>query len=223
MNTLKVTAVLKSGFSAQHDWALSLDGIVAYQLRQEQLGVDAFNESHGIIEMQTIVGDLPICKEVFGDNWWYQCSRPFFYGLGTHTKHIHRRFNAFEAERYFEGRQKVVQTTKGPYKNARLSQQVFITDRIFWYVNTENEPDLIRLIEKTTHIGAKRAAGMGAVRRWEFEAHDNSDDARLLRPTPVDFAKTHDLNGLPMRWPIRPPSRHPDNQFNCIIPENIKT
>lgn len=222
MNTLKVTAILKSGFSAQFDWTPSLDGIVGYQLRQEQLGIDAFNETHGIIDMQPILDDAPICKEHHGDLWWYQCSRPFFNGIGTHVKHIHRRFNAFEAEDYFSGRQKTVQTTKGPYKNARIAQQVFVTNKVWWYVNTENEAEFMRLIEKTTHIGAKRAAGMGGVRRWEFESHENVNDARFLRPLPIDFAKENGVDGLPMRWHIRPPSRHPDNQFDCIIPENIK-
>lgn len=220
MKTLKVTAHLKAGFSARFDWALSLDGIAAYNLRHEQLGSDKFIETHGVASEQTPVEDLPIAKELWGDTWWYQCSRPLFISAGTHIKHIHRRFNTQESELMVPSAKNVA-LTKGPYKNARIAQQVFITDRVWWFVNAVDDKELIRLIEKTTHIGAKRGAGLGSVRQWVFEEHNNANDARLLRPVPHEFALDSGITGVPLRWAIRPPARLPENQFNCIIPENV--
>lgn len=218
MKPLKITAHLRTGFSAQFDWSVSIDGILAYQFMLEKLGPDAFAETHALVEEQSPVEGLPLAVERWNGDWWYQCSRPVFTYFCVHTKKIHRRFNAQEAERYVGDKTKVVQTTKGPFKNARLSIPMFITSAVNWYA-CGDRAEIERLLNCVTHIGSQRRSGHGAVKSWHVEPHDSIDDCRLKRAVPTDYANEHGIKGLPFEWPIRPPARHPDNQRQCIIPE----
>ena len=119
MKPLKVTAFLRSGFSAAFDWSVSIDGIIAYQSQLEKLGWEKFTENQSTGDLKP-VDDLPIAKELWGDEWWYQVSRPFFDCKLVHTKHLHRRFNIQESENHVTKIGKI-ETTKGAYKNARLA------------------------------------------------------------------------------------------------------
>ncbi|HQZ60321.1 MAG TPA: hypothetical protein PLQ39_11645, partial [Acinetobacter sp.] len=100
MKPLKIIAHLRTGFHAAFDWSVSIDGILAYQSQLKKLGIERFMLEATNQQSLTAIDDLPIEKERFNDLWWYQCSRPFFNVAATHTKHIHRRFNAQEAEQY---------------------------------------------------------------------------------------------------------------------------
>ena len=136
MTPLKITAHLRSGFSASFDWSISIDGIIAYQSQLEKLGWEQFTENQSTGQLKP-VDDLPIAKEEFNGDWWYQVSRPFFDCKMVHTQHLHRRFNIQEAENHVTKIGKI-ETTKGAYKNARLAIQLFVTDKVIWYVNGDN-------------------------------------------------------------------------------------
>lgn len=218
MKPLKITAHLRSGFTSAFDWSVSIDGILAYQFMLEKLGIDSFSETHGITSEQEPVTGLPLAVECFEGDWWYQCSRPFFRQHGTCVAKMHRRFNAQEAEIYVGDKTKVVQTTKGPHKNARLSIPKFITPEVIWYAAGDKD-EVERLLNHITHIGGQRRSGFGSVSRWSIEDHDSLDDCRFRRAVPTEFAQEHDIDGLHMLWPVRPPVRHPDNLRTCIIPE----
>lgn len=220
MKPLKITAHLRSGFTAAFDWSVSIDGILAYQFMLEKLGVDAFTETHGITSEQEPVIGLPLAVEQFNNDWWYQCSRPFFRQYATHVTKMHRRFNAQEAELYVGDKTRIVQTTKGPHKNARLSIPKFITSEVTWYAVGDKE-EIERLLGHITHIGGQRRSGFGAVGRWSVAEHDSIDDCRFKRALPIEFAEIHGIEGVPMQWPIRPPARHPHNLRRCIIPEGV--
>lgn len=86
MKPLKITAHLRTGFSAQFDWSVSIDGILAYQFMLEKLGPDAFAETHALVEEQSPVEGLPLAVERWNGDWWYQCSRPVFTYFCVHTK-----------------------------------------------------------------------------------------------------------------------------------------
>ena len=133
MTPLKITAHLRSGFSASFDWSISIDGIIAYQSQLEKLGWEQFTENQSTGQLKP-VDDLPIAKEEWNGDWWYQVSRPFFDCKKTHTQHLHRRFNIQEAETHVTKIGKI-ETTKGAYKNARLAIQLFVTDKVIWYVH----------------------------------------------------------------------------------------
>lgn len=218
MRLLIIEAHLRTGFHAAFDWAVTIDGILAYQHLLNKLGIEKFTLEQQDKTKLTTVDDLPIAKEFFNDDWWYQCSRPFFNVAATHTKHIHRRFNAQEAEQYTQ-KIGVIQTTKGGYKNARISKTVYLTPKVVWYVN--GDADAIRaLLKDVTHIGAFRSGGMGAVREWKVLEHDNLDDCRLRRAVPLEFARQNNIQGVQMFWAIRPSSQLLSNKRNCVIPKN---
>ena len=62
MTPLKITAHLRSGFSASFDWSISIDGIIAYQSQLEKLGWEQFTENQSTGQLKP-VDDLPIAKE----------------------------------------------------------------------------------------------------------------------------------------------------------------
>lgn len=217
MKPLKVIAHLRSGFSANFDFALSIDGIIAYQHQLEKLGFEQFALSQSVGDLKE-VDDLPIAKEHFNGDWWYQCSRPFFDCKHIHTKHIHRRFNATESELYCN-KIKKVETTKGAYKNARTPVSLYITPKVVWYVNGDKER-ISELLSRVTHIGKNRASGHGAINHWEIVEHDNIEDCRFKRAIPIDFANDNNIGGLQLDWAIKPPYTLVSNKRLCIIPKN---
>lgn len=217
MKPIKITAHLKCGFSATFDWAISIDSLIASQQCMQLLGFEQYVENQSTGNTQTH-DNLPIEKEYFNGDWWYQVSRPFFDCKLVHTKYLHRRFNIQEAESHVSKIGKI-ETTKGAYKNARLAKSIFITPSVAWFVNGDIEI-IQTLLSDVTHIGANRGCGHGAVSRWEFSEHDNLDDCRFKRIVPVDYAAQHNIDGITIEWGIRPDYRLPENQFLCVIPEN---
>lgn len=214
---LKITAYLKCGFSAAFDWSISIDGIIAYQSQLEKLGFEEFalTQSSGNLKP---IDDLPIEKEHFNGEWWYQCSRPLFDLKLLHTKHLHRRLNVQEAETMVTKIGKI-ETTKGAYKNARLAKNMFITPCVQWYVNGDKEK-IRHFLNMVTHIGGNRGSGHGAVSRWTIESHDSLEDCRFRRCLPVQFAEDRNIQGMYLNWSIRPPATLKENQFDVVMPEN---
>lgn len=217
MKPLKITSHLCSGFSAAFDWSVSIDGIIAYQSQLKKLGWEQFMENQSTGDLKP-VDDLPIAKEEWQGDWWYQVSRPFFDAKLVHTKHIHRRFNIQEAENYVTKVGKV-ETTKGAYKNARLAKKLYVTDKVVWYVNGDKDA-IESLLQGVTHIGGNRGSGNGSVKRWLVEDHDCLDDCRFKRALPIGFACENDVQGIQLEWAIKPPYTLPENLRECVVVEN---
>ena len=68
MKHLRITAFLTQGFSAAYEWALSIDGIVGYAKKMNELGFDDFVYSQSSNNMKPL-DDLPFQKE--------HCSLPY--------------------------------------------------------------------------------------------------------------------------------------------------
>lgn len=217
MTPLKITAHLKCGFTSAFDWSVSIDAIIASQHYQQKFGFEQYVQEQSSGQTCTHT-DLPIAKEYFGDDWWYQCSRPLFKEIAIHNKHIHRRFNIQEAERHVNKVGKV-ETTKGAYKNARLLVPNRITQSVTWFVNGDKSA-IEQLLNSVTHIGGRRGSGHGAVSRWEVVEHDSLDDCRLKRILPIDFAQQNGVEGLVLEWGIRPDYKLKENKRLCVIPSN---
>lgn len=217
MKPLKIKAVLSSGFASSFEWSPSIDGIIAYQFMQEKLGADEFIETHGLIDTQEPVSGLPLEVEKFNGDWWYKSSSPIYSAYCLHKTHIHRRFNSSEAERHSHSKTSKIQTTKGPYKNARILVTKRITPEVVWHAVGDAE-ECKRLLSGVTHIGAQRRSGFGAVKEWVVTENGDENLARFNRPLPKEFAEENKIEGMILEWPIRPPSRHPDNLRVCIIP-----
>lgn len=216
MQTLNVKAHLSSGFISSDPWSPALDGIIAYQHMREKLGPEQFAMSQHRTDMMSVVDDLPLAKEEYGGQWWYACSSPIYKSHLERTVHLHRRFSAQRAERFWtdEGKSGKVLVAAGPYKNARLPFIHHITGVVEWNV-VGNFAEVSRLLHRVTHIGGRTGAGFGKVIRWEINQGGDEDLARNHRPLPVEYAKN---DGRVMIWGLRPPVRHPDNRVECVMP-----
>lgn len=217
MQALKITAHLMTGFASKFDWSPSIDGILAWVVQRERLGFDEFIATQHRPDMQAPVEGLPLSVERFGDDWWYQASMPIYRSHAVMTHNLHKRFNAAEAESRMHGKQTKVQTTKGPYKNARYQLRQHVTDRVHWHA-VGNKVEVERLLSGITHVGAKVGAGYGRVREWTVETGGDRSTARLHRPLPVGFAEQEGVAGMLLEWGHRPPIRIPENQRLCVIP-----
>ena len=95
MQSLKVTAHLMTGFATKFDWSPSIDGILAWVVQRERLGVEEFTATHHRPDLQASVKGLPLRKwEREGDDWWYQCSMPIYQSHAVMTHNLHKRFKA---------------------------------------------------------------------------------------------------------------------------------
>lgn len=219
MQPLKITAELMTGFASKFDWSPSIDGILAWVVQRERLGVEEFTLTQHRSDLQEPVKGLPLAVEHYDDDWWYQCSQPIFESKGVVTHNLHRRFNVREAEKLSHDKKTKIETTKGPYKNARFQLKQHITPQIAWYAIGDKQ-EIERLLESITHIGAKVGAGFGRVRPngWRVELSENLDTPRFFRPLPKSFADAHGISGIVMEWGHRPPLRIPENNRVCVIP-----
>ncbi len=217
MQSLTVTAHLMTGFASKFDWSPSLDGILAWVVQRERLGVEEFTATHYRTDLQAPVEGLPVAVERDGDDWWYQCSMPIYHSHAVMTHNLHKRFNSAEAESRMGGKQTKIQTTKGPYKNARYQLRQHVTNKARWHVVGE-KAEIERLLAQVSHIGAKVGVGYGRVRRWEVTADGDKQTARLHRPLPKAFADANGVKGMLLEWGHRPPIRLPENQRLCVIP-----
>lgn len=217
MQSLKVTAHLMTGFATKFDWSPSIDGILAWVVQRERLGVEEFTATHHRPDLQASVKGLPLGVEREGDDWWYQCSMPIYQSHAVMTHNLHKRFNSAEAEMRMGSKQTKIQTTKGPYKNARYQLRQHVTNKVRWHV-VGDKAEIERLLSHITHIGAKVGVGYGRVRRWEVAIGGDKQTARLHRPLPKAFADTNGVSGMLLEWGHRPPIRVTDNQRLCVIP-----
>ena len=221
MQPLTIIAQLMTGFAARDPWSPALDGILAYQVMRQRLGAEAFAlAQHRHSEQQPVTG-LPLQRIDWDAWWWYAASAPIYQCRAEVVRHVHRRFDARAAERWWgnAGKSGRVLTAAGPYKAARLPLHQYVTPEVRWQVI--GDAAAIRpLLDATTHIGARYGIGYGRVRAWTIEpAGDAARQAALCaRPLPVGHAMARHLAGPRMIWGLRPPARHPDNCTECALP-----
>jgi CRISPR type IV-associated protein Csf3 len=217
MQPLTITCHLMSGFCANDPYTPAIDGILGYALRKTQLDEEQFAlDTARYYELPAVEG-LPLAVEHYQDDWWYQCSLPIYKDQSVFNRHIHRRFNVVEAETIVPDA-KVIQATKGPYKNGRFLLQQHIVDKVFWHVVGDAERIIALLNGHITHLGKRTAAGFGRIRRWDITADGDEQAARFYRPLPVGFANAHEITGNTLQWGIRPPAKVTANQRLCVLP-----
>jgi len=217
MTPLAITTHLYSGFVAHDPWSPTIDGILAYWHMREKLGPEQFSINQGHSYAMKPVDDLPLQIERDGDWWWYACSSPIYTAVARAQRHIHRRFDQANAEKYLpEGQRKIV-TKAGAYKNSRLTLPHIITDRVTWHAIGDHV-EIERLLRNCHHIGGKIGAGFGRVRRWEITAGGDETLACTHRPLPASVAERLGIEGDPMWWGLRPPARIEANCTDCVMP-----
>jgi CRISPR type IV-associated protein Csf3 len=219
MQSLKITAELFNGFASSDPWSPSIDGILAWaHLRQKFGDVEFAAQSVDSSQMQP-VDELPLAKTEWNGLWWYQCSSPIYETQAEFFKYFHRRFDAFNAERYMGPKKGCTDVSAGPYKNARLTTRQIVTREVAWHAIGDRER-IEALLAGVPSIGHKTGSGSGRVRRWRVELGDLAGGTRALlcRPLPVEYAREISIEGMIMDWGIRPPGRIRINQQLCIMP-----
>ena len=216
MQNLTITAYLKNGFISSDKWSPSLDNILAYCHLKNKLSDSEFAAGCAGIGNDIVIDELPLGIERFNDDWWYQVSSPIVDVNAKNQIHIHRRFDSLHAEKYMLPKKGRIQVQAGQHKNTRIKGYVSITNKVIWHVVGE-KIKIAELLENCSHIGSKISAGFGKVEKWEL---DNGDEqkARFYRPLPVDFAESHNIDGMRMQWGYRPNVRRKENQTLCVMP-----
>lgn len=214
-NALLLTAHLHVGFISNDPWSPAIDGILAAMHMQNVLGDQYFiNQGHSY-QMEP-VDDLPLEKTHWNDLWWYNCSCPVYTPVRQQTAHLHRRFNAKQAEDFADESTKTVLTKAGVYKNARLTYQQKIVKQVYWHVIGEKSK-IESLLSRCHHVGARRGSGFGRVKKWTVETEGADENmAKYYRPLPAGAVDNHER--VQMEWGIRPPARIPQNVFMCAMP-----
>lgn len=213
---LIVTAHLATAYSVADPWSPSLDGILAYWALRDQLGEEEF--ALGMTGHRPLVEpDLPLVRETFDDDWWWQCSSPIVEVDGTFTRYVHRRFDDHEAVNRVPETVRRVLTTGGPYKIYRTPHTMRVTDHVSWHA-VGDVCAIQRLLQYCGNIGYGYTKGFGQVREWEISPGGDEYLARFHRPLPVAFATRQGIDGSVMRWGIRPPGRIPEHQTLCVMP-----
>lgn len=214
---LTVTAHLATAYSTSDPWSPDLSAILAYWALREQLGEEEF--ALGMSGHRPLVEpDLPLARETFDGDWWWQCSSPLATIAATGTRHVHRRFDdQFAVDRVPESVRTVL-TAGGPYKIYRTPHTLFAARLLVW--RCIGDADAIRrLLRRCGNVGYGHTKGYGQVSRWEVGPAGDEWLARFHRPLPVAFAEVNGIEGMRLSWGIRPPGRHPDHQRLCVMPE----
>lgn len=214
MKELRIRAILKNGFISSNDWSPMIDGILAYASQMKKLGFEEFALTQALNQLAP-VDDLPL-KKTEGEDWQYCVSLPIYTIKKSYIKHLHRRFNVEELERYGAKPPKTLQVTKGGYRNARLAREIRLTPYVDWYVIGDQE-QIESLLQDIDFIGKNRGSGHGEVERWEIEEN------LLAR----DFITKHSISlidngGLETDWGIRPPHNFIENKRRVFINAGVK-
>jgi len=212
VESLRIVAHLRNGYAAEDPWSPSIDGIIAYWLLREQLGDEMDLVPRD--QMRAVEG-LPLGVSRAGALWWYDCSSPIVDEAGRHIRHFHRRFDAALAEPFLAPQKARINVQAGPTKQARLTTQTIICNKITWMAIGDGD-EVARLLRRCSHVGRRRAAGNGRVVRWEVTADGDPDAAKIHRPLPVE-ACDDDTRSV-MEWGFRPPAYIRENQTLCRMP-----
>ena len=216
MKPLVITAHLQNGLISGDMWTPSIDNILAYWHLKKSLSDAEFAAGCANVGELLTVDDLPIEKEIHGDDWWYKCSSPITAINARYSTHIHRRFDQLAGEKYLLPKKGRIQLQTGQHKNKRVKLFVTITDRIIWHV-VGNKKNIEELLQKCTHLGANINIGFGKVKYWHISADGDVDIARFKRSLPETFAEKHGIDGIRMNWGYRPNVRKPANQALCVM------
>lgn len=213
---LIVTAHLANSFSRSDPYSPSLEGILAYWSLREQLGEEEF--ALGMTGHRPFIeAELPLGRETFGDDWWWQCSSPLVEVVTTATRYVHRRFDAGRAASRVPETVRTVLTAGGPYKVYRMPHTLFVAESLIWHC-IGDAAEIERLLRRCGNVGYGHTKGYGQVRRWTVEPGGDAELARFHRPLSAAFADLHHIDGPHLRWGLRPPGRRPEVQARCVMP-----
>lgn len=186
MTPLCVTAQLDGPLHLGPYQVIHLDGLLA-EVKWRLSGLPPATTPEEVVRF-----DLPLALEPAGRFHLASASVGAYERM--ERRHIVRRFPMAEAQVLGEAAR--VSTRAGTHRDYRIPLEVghIEQDRLTWYA--EGEEDGVReLLAWVTHIGRRRAVGLGRVRAWTVEACDRWSGF------PVVARDDAALRNLPPDWP----------------------
>lgn len=149
--------------------------------------------------------EIPIQREPWGR--FHLCSSSMLDVEISETQHTHRRPPIEQYQALAGPKLRRVDVSTAENKAYRIPRPVahLRGDQIIWYAVAQRGP-LLALLEQVTHLGRRRAVGLGRVRQWTVEPCDPWDGFPIMR---VGKA----LRPLPLDWPGL---RAPRTGFSCL-------
>lgn len=242
---VRVVAVLQQGISIDPRYGVSLDGLLASQIRAEQahrLGPGTpgsvldggLNPQDGEDPLEV---DLPLARcTIGGEEDWHWLTT-----IGQPVDHDgnpvpfdpdpHRMLGGLDerrAEQVAVSLPKNVGGPRGRFRNRVTPVLVVPAAAIVWHA-VGQPAEIRRLLEPLTTIGARRGSGEGTVLRWEFSVVYKEDpllfghthpDGTLGRPVPRACAERLGMSCRRLGYAgLRPPMFHPVRQRMLVLPD----
>lgn len=241
-----VTARLRSGVSLSHRYGLTLDGLLASQIRhvakQTQLGPGASgSELDGGLDADVPVDwDLPLAKCTPNAEepqvWHWMCTAGMPYGpdglpvLVEEPPDPHRLLTRVDDRRAQQVAIRVPADTGGPRGRYRArTTPVLVIPAMALQWRAVGDPDTtLDLLSGIPALGARRGSGEGAVLEWCVTVEPDADadsyahtwaDGRIGRPIPRGCAdRVGAVDWVPGSSGLRPPLFHPSRQMLMAVP-----
>nr|DAK86821.1 MAG TPA: Cas system-associated RAMP superfamily protein [Caudoviricetes sp.] len=201
---IKVTAEMNDGRIATSVPYLPLDSLVYVGYVKEH-----HPELVGVPFDTPTDFDLPIERKNINNTWYYDCSFALAELVAEDERFYNKRYNEKEAEDYLQSKAKTVVTRKGKYKNFRNALNIYLVNKITWYVNGNME-EIKKCLNHVHFIGKKKSQGFGLIKSWTFE--ETKEELTFLRAIP-------DEDGNEMLG-VRPPYFYDGNITRVTMPND---
>src|SRR5690606_1272563 len=158
--------------------------------------------------------DIPVVCLWRDERGWPLWAATDMYPLGEQTEHrqwLHRRFPADRAD---FGSKLKVNLAAGPYKEKRVPVSAIACMTWLGAALATDVDAVRRLIERVRSLGARAAAGFGAVHAWTVEPFD-CDERFILERRAVPIASGL-RGGHAARMPWTPPYWHASLWADCV-------
>ena len=238
MIPLTVRARLASGLAQAAPWGISLDGLLAAEIWQDQKAARRADGHYppGLLEQPHPVDlPLPLARCTTAGELWHwaaTCAWPenrpdLPPDIRTWTGRVDHR----AVEQLTPGLPKVLSDRQGRYRARRMPLLVTACTAVSWHAI--GDPDAIRRhLTGITAIGKKRSHGEGHVLAWEVTPAPRLDpwtaahlhpDGTLGRPTPAGCLRGRDpvTDGGTGTAGLRPPYMHPARQATLQLPASL--
>ena len=183
MRSLRVTAVLDGPSAGIAGNAFMLDGPLSW--------VEAVTGDYPPLSREKIPDiPLPLGRWDCDGQWGWMCSAAHYEVVSYSALEIRRKPSDREYARLTRDRKN--HHALGPYKARDLVVETELIPEVWWDVVVTDRDWFDRLLSGVTHLGARRAVGLGRVRDWQvFDGPD------------------HGWKDRPFTVPCRPPYWHP--------------
>lgn len=235
---LRVTADLADGFAIGTPWGVSLDGLLASELRaRHKADVRAAGQITEPFSYDTPVEDIELpLQRCTLDSRWHWAATFAWPGSDLPEPQVHRWTSRVDERHLHQVATSVptaVHPNKGRYRNRFMPIIRTVTTRLAW--SAVGDPDHIRdLLRPVVSIGKKRNSGQGHVLMWHVAPDPGLDpwaaghlhpDGTLGRTTPAGCLNGHATpeSGGSGTAGLRPPYFHPGQQHYLHLPATLDT